>query len=715
MIEHRSSRSWLMGAALSCAVMLAATSPVAAAGPQAVRPAVFSIDAVMSAPYPSDLAASPRGGKAAWVFDAKGVRNIWLADPASGQRARPVTAYTLDDGFDIADLAWAQDGSAIAYTRGQALEDERPANTAADPAGAAAHQVWMVATGGGAPRKIGDGHSPAISPAGGLVVFISGPRLMSAPLDGSTAPTPLIVDQGSVGSVKWSPDGARLVFVSRRGDHALVGVYDLAAKTITWMAPSLDQDQSPVFSPDGRKVAFIRTLAEKPLPFISRREGRPWSVWTADVATGEGRPAWTADEGRGSVFAETLSRDSLLWTAGDELIFPWEKTGWLAPYAVPAKGGKARALTTGDFETAYLALDGDHRRLVYASNQGDLDRMHVWTAEPSAGRQVPLAQTQTLEASPQVSGDGSIFALQSGATQPLQPVIFAKGRWTPLAAEAMPAAFPAAQMATPTAITFKAKDGQDVHAQIFLPKVLGDGPHPTLLFFHGGPRRQMLLGFHPMGAYNWMYAQNQYLASRGYIVLSVNYRGGIGYGLDYREAVDFGPGGGSEINDLLGAVTYLQGRKDVDTKRIGVWGMSYGGLMTAQALVRAPDAIAAGVDVAGVHDWTTFLASIGLPVEPGEATKRAFESSPVAKLDDWRSPMLLIQADDDRNVPSAQASQLIDGLRARKIDLETLMLPNEVHDMARYGSWMTVFRATDAYFERKLGAPTVGAASSAAP
>jgi dipeptidyl aminopeptidase/acylaminoacyl peptidase len=212
----------------------------------------------------------------------------------------------------------------------------------------------------------------------------------------------------------------------------------------------------------------------------------------------------------------------------------------------------------------------------------------------------------------------------------------------------------------------------------------------------------MLLGFHPMSAYSRMYAFNQYLVSKGFIVLSVNYRGGTGYGLQYREADAFGPGGGSEVNDLLGAVAYLQARLDVDSHRLGIWGASYGGLMTALGLARASDSLAAGVDYAGLYDWGTFLPSVGESIDGADAARRAFESSPIATIDRWHSPVLIVQADDDRSVPSQQASELIEGLRAHHIDHEEIVIPNEIHDLARYSSWLTLFNAADTYFERHL-------------
>ena len=189
-----------------------------------------------------------------------------------------------------------------------------------------------------------------------------------------------------------------------------------------------------------------------------------------------------------------------------------------------------------------------------------------------------------------MSAGGTIYALRSTATSQLTPVVAGGDRWRALAPGATPASFPSAKLVTPRSVTFRAPDGQIAYGQLFLPPAgKSAGKHAALLFFHGGPPRQMLVGFHYMSAYSWMYALNEYFASKGYVVLSVNYRGGIGYGLGYREADKFGIGGGSETNDILGAVAFLKGRGDVDAKRIGAWGGSYGGLMTALALARASD------------------------------------------------------------------------------------------------------------------------------
>ena len=221
----------------------------------------------------------------------------------------------------------------------------------------------------------------------------------------------------------------------------------------------------------------------------------------------------------------------------------------------------------------------------------------------------------------------------------------------------------------------------------------------------------MLLGWHPMDAYTFMYAMNQYLADEGYVVLSVNYRGGIGYGMDFREPLNFAAGGSSELNDILGAALYLRARSDVDPARIGIYGASYGGLMTALGLARAPGLLAVGVDYAGVHDWRAMLPNLTQPGAPPGAAQLAYDSSAMATIDKWRSPVLVVHADDDRNVPFSQSVELVTALRKQGVEVEELVIPNEIHDLLRQQSWLNFFGAADDYLARHLMEPSPRAAA----
>jgi dienelactone hydrolase len=149
----------------------------------------------------------------------------------------------------------------------------------------------------------------------------------------------------------------------------------------------------------------------------------------------------------------------------------------------------------------------------------------------------------------------------------------------------------------------------------------------------------------------------------------------------------------------VAAGRYLQGRPDVDPARIGLWGGSYGGYLTAMGLARNSDIFAAGVDLHGVHNRTTGrAAAAGNP----EARRLAWQSSPVADVDKWRSPVLLIHADDDRNVDFAQTVELAARLRQRGVTFEQIIYPDDVHDFLLHRRWLEVYQATAAFFDKHL-------------
>jgi dipeptidyl aminopeptidase/acylaminoacyl peptidase len=388
-----------------------------------------------------------------------------------------------------------------------------------------------------------------------------------------------------------------------------------------------------------------------------------------------------------------------MWGAQDKIVFPWERTGWLHLYAVSATGGAAAELSTGgNFEIFNTSLSPDRTRVVYSTNEGDIERWHLWQAALGGGEPQRLTGGRGIEDYPVFTSDGAVVALHGDARSPIAPArIGADGEMQPVAPQALPASFPAAQLVDPQTVVFPAADGMTIHGQLFLPPHHAAQRGPAVLFFHGGPYRQMLPAFHPMGAYSFMYAFNQYLANEGYVVLSVNYRGGIGYGLEFREAENFGAAGASELNDILGAAAFVRARDDVDPKRLGIWGGSYGGLMTALGLARGPDLFAVGVDYAGVHDWR-----LELPQLTGAAADLAFRSSALSTMDRWRAPVLVVHNDDDRDVTFAESIELVKVLRSHGIPFEQLVMPDELHVMLRAASWEKFFSASDMFLARYL-------------
>jgi dipeptidyl aminopeptidase/acylaminoacyl peptidase len=198
---------------------------------------------------------------------------------------------------------------------------------------------------------------------------------------------------------------------------------------------------------------------------------------------------------------------------------------------------------------------------------------------------------------------------------------------------------------------------------------------------------------------------NQALALRGWVVLSLNYRSGIGYGRDFREALNYGAGGASEYGDVAAAARWLRARGDVDTSKVALWGGSYGGYLTAMGLTRNPELFAGGVDVHGVHDWNVGIATFRTdynPLEDPAATALAFKSSPLSQVQRWKDPVLLVHGDDDRNVRFIETLTLIEKLRAQKVPVEQLVLPDEIHGFLRHESWMRVFESALDFLDRQV-------------
>jgi dipeptidyl aminopeptidase/acylaminoacyl peptidase len=674
-----------------------------------------TLEQILSAPFPTELTAAPAKGRVAWVFNAQGARNVWIAEPSSdgSYKSRQITSYKEDDGQDLGEISWAPDAESLVYTRGGDLEFPNASypNPQNLPQGVE-QDIWAISLSGGAPKKLAEGHSPAISTKGGTVAYIFKGQIWSVKLDGSEKPEQLIHANGEASELRWSPDGSKLAFASRRGDHGFIGVYDVAAKSLLYLDPSVDMDRQPAWSPDSRRIVFIRLPVSKGnLPFSPRREGQPWSIRIAEASTGKGQEIWRADSGSGSVFHEMVAENQLIWAAGDRLVFPWERGGWLHLYSVPISGGSARLLTPGNFEVEYVAASENGQEIVYSSNQDDIDRRHIWKVSPSADHPEAVTSGNGIETSPVLASDNkTILVLRSDAHTTMRPAIVAgKREVRDLAPEALPADFPASALVTPQQVIISSADGMQIHGQLFLPRNAADGQrHPALVFFHGGSRRQMLLGWHYMLYYSNAYGMNQYLASRGYIVLAVNYRSGIGYGLNFREALSYGAAGASEFNDVEGAGVYLRSRPDVDPARIGLWGGSYGGYLTALGLARASDLFAAGVDMHGVHDWNTEIPTFAAtyrPTDRPDAARLAWESSPLSSISTWRSPVLLIQGDDDRNVPFAETVDLAQALRKQSVSFEQLVFPDEIHDFLMHRTWLAAYHASSDFFDKHFKMP----------
>ncbi len=688
----------------------------------------FTLDQIMSAPFATNLTAAATGERLAWTLNERGMRNVWVAE---GPRftARRLTTYLDDDGQELNAVQLSADGSRVVYLRGgdfgANFDDPLPVNPTAAPFPNKT-EIWSVAFTGGAPVSLGEGVDPVISPKGDVVVFRRARQLWMVPVDGSKPAVRLFDQRGDASDPQFSPDGSRIAFVSGRGDHAFIAIYRNAETPIQYIAPSTNRDWSPRWSADGQWLVFARRAgAGGAPPRSSDIQPAPWGIWVANVASGEATRRWQSENTlRGSV-PGTDGGVNLHWTAGDRIAFLSYQDGWPHLYSMTARGTeRPMLLTPGDHMAEHISLSQDGRSLLYAGNLGrtpnDIDRRHVVRVPVDRAAPTVLTPGTGVEWMPIAMGTGRIAAIGGDAQRVPAPFVLeadgnadASASTSRLAIGASPSSgdFPAAQLVIPKPVVYTSSDGVQVHAQLFEPPAGGSARKAAVVYVHGGPPRQMLLGWH-YGDYYWnAYAMNQYLASRGFVVLSINYRLGIGYGHDFHRPPRAGVAGASEYLDVKAAGEWLRAQPNVDAKRIGIYGGSYGGYLTALGLGRNSDLFAAGVDIHGVHDMTADLGSrfggTAWRFERSAAqidtlARLAWRSSPVSAVSTWRSPVLFIHADDDRNVRFAQTVDLIQRLRARNVDLEEMTIVDDTHHFMRHANQQRVNAAIAAYLEKKL-------------
>jgi dipeptidyl aminopeptidase/acylaminoacyl peptidase len=658
----------------------------------------FTMAAILATPYLEPPVPSGDGLSLAYLTREGESRNVYFL--RVGEKARRLVNYADDDGRELSDAAVSQRGGAVAYVRGDRVNRHGDSPNPRSVPDLPEQQVWIVGTDNDAPRLLGAGNEPIFTPDDRYILWRSKGMVLAAELSWSNRrllgvgePAPFLF--GPHRGMRFSPDGTKVAY--ERGNA--IEVRDLAART-TVVIPhdKEDVDLGPVWSPDSRRLVFRREPGDS--PGLERnwcgggerycgpmRSEHPWALWTVALPDLAPRRIWQAKTGVGSVYYPLDQHyspgqfgDQLFWSADDRIAFVWEGDGWRHLYSVPAAGGEATLLTPGDGEVETAAISTDRKRIVYSTNIGDLGRRHISGVGFDGSAPRALTGGEQSQWAPVPLAAGRLAYLGAGWDDPPQLSVREAGGATRGAGlPQAPASFPGKLLVKPELVEFAGSDGQKAFGQLFVPQ---QPQGCALIFSHGGIRRQMLPGFHYMEAYQYLYDMNQYLASRGCVVLSVEYRSSIMRGEAFRNAPGWGFAANSEILDFVGAAHYLMARKDVDAQRgVGIYGLSWGGYMTAEALALHSDLFKVGFDMAGVH------------TAPDPA---GFAHSAVGQLDTLTSPLLLMQGDDDLNVNFNDGIVLARAMQLRRPQVEFVQraVPGQTHEIA-----LTYRRLVEVYAE----------------
>ena len=663
--------------------------------------------AILATPYIDPPTPSGDGHSLAYMTREAESRNVYFL--RVGAEARRLVNYPDDDGRELSALVVSMHGGAVAYVRGGRVNRQGDSPNPRSIPDLPQQQVWIIGTDGDAPRLLGAGNDPIFTPDERHILWRANGMVMAAELIwshhrllGVGEPVPFLF--GRHGGMRFSPDGKKVAY--ERGNA--IEVRDLAARTTVVIPHGHDVDSGPVWSPDSTRLVFRREPSDS--PGLERnwcgggerycgpmRSKQPWALWTVALSDLVPHRIWQARTGVGSVYYPLDQHyspgqfgDELFWSANDRIAFVWERDGWRHLYEVPASGGAATLLTPGDGEVETAAISMDRSRLFYATNIGDLGRRHISSVSFDGSAAQVVTGGDKSQWAPIPLAGGRVAYLGAGWADP--PRLYVREVGGATRGAGLPraqASFPGKLLVEPQLVDFPASDGQRAFGQLFVPKQPNGC---AIIFSHGGIRRQMLPGFHYMEAYFYLYGMNQYLASRGCVVLSVEYRSSIMRGEAFRNAPGWGFTANSEIRDFVGAAHYLMARKDVDASRgVGIYGLSWGGYMTAEALALHSELFKVGFDMAGVH------------TAPDPA---GFAHSAVGQLDTLTSPLLLMQGDDDMNVNFDDGIVLARAMQLRRPQVEFVQhaVPGQTHELSQtYRRLVTVYSEGSEFLLSHLG------------
>ena len=689
-----------------------------AAPPAKTDGAGLTIEKLVQIKHPSAPMWSPDGRRVAFIWDRAGISNLYVADASRGD-ARPAALTSFPEG-QVSSAFWSHDGRSLYFPRHGDL--------------------WVVPSAGGTPTPVWTTPERefdfALSPDGTRIAFVRSSEqgandLYVRALTGN-GETRLAHDANGISGIAWSPDGSYLSFTAgaRTIRHEEAPEYS-GAKIIYTATEFVPGELTVVPSGGGEATSlkvppgFDGTLWVDAGHLVFSRQSADFkkrTILVADIRTGAVRPVqedteerlWSLPSYAGSAGISAQPSPDGKWLA-----FLSDRDGWDHLYIMPSAGGEAVQITRGRFESWRFQWSHDSRKIAFDANEpyrpGDR-RLGVVSLndDPAHASINYITRGRGTNIAPVWSPDDTRLVYQHTDSRNSADlfVIDAKPGSTPMRlSDSLPAGIDREALVEPEFVHFTGADGEPVPGWLFVPKNLDrTKKHAAIVWIHGDGVNQNYDGWHVQRNYAVYYSFHQYLLQKGYVVFAPDYRGSIGYGRTWRNGV-YMDVGGKDAKDAWMSANYLKSLPYVDSDRIGVWGLSYGGFFTLIAMTDQPRLFRAGVDVAGVVDYVMYYGDpyhgnwtasrIGTPEQNPEVYAKA---SPLSHIDRLERPLLVLHGTADVNVPYLESVRLMDQvLKLNKGELVSFMVyPGEFHYFTRAHVLRDAWRRVDDFFEANL-------------
>ena len=679
----------------------------------------ITIDRIADVKYPTEQVWSPDSKTVAFLWDAAGKQDLYVAQPGTPPVA--LTDFPVDPDILISNIShfeWASSDEIIFGIDGNlwtvSIASRQPARLAGyqgvtsfslskdrkQIAYVHAGQVWVGNLAGKTQRqltRISDGSTlsnPIFSLDNTYVAF-------NAAVNSDT-PEPMPFNGNRLIAMRLRIQDTRLGIVSVfSGDPVMVATTgpptgSSSGGPLQWAAGPVLVHQE--FSPEHKVREIVETTVT----------GASHTVWK-DVDPLFYSPA----NGPRTV----TSPD------GKYIAFISDRSGWAHAYAIPVDATsetQAKQLSKGDFGDCFVNWSPDSKSVVFAHSEvGNQQERFISIAEVATGKVQPVVTARGVNYDAIYSPDGAKLAyLRSAAEHPQEVYSVEIAAAKPVRlTDSLPEGLNPADLTPPVAVHYPSrKDGKPVPATLIVNKNLDKTTkHPAIIWIHGSGADQNYLAWHP-GSYRMYYGICEYFAQQGYVVLTPDYRGSSGFSREWTTGSYHDVGGG-ETQDVNAGADYLKSLGYVDPDRIGVWGLSYGGFMTLQSIITAPKLFAAAINVAGVGEWETQSAN-GSWTSPRMGVTEVSDpeyydrANPVKHLDKIERPLMILQGTNDSNVPLWETLKVVDRLEKLGTPFDMAFYPGEIHFFRRAFVLRDAWHRSDAFFYKHLVAPAAPIRSS---